>query len=65
MSSTKTGRPKVINPKDIDVKVRIDQVTHQKLLNYCETNKMTKASAIRKGINLLLDTQSTQKQKKD
>lgn len=49
------GRPKSENPKDIDVKVRLDRATHQKLLEYCEVNQITKASAIRKAIGLLLN----------
>lgn len=57
MSSTKTGRPKSKNPKEYDVKVRLDNSTHAALLNYCEKNKITKASAIRKGIDLLLKTE--------
>lgn len=54
MSSKKMGRPKSGNPKDNDVKVRLDNETHKKLLEYCEQNNITKAEAIRKGIHLLL-----------
>ena len=54
LSSTKTGRPKSKNPKKYDVKVRLDDSTHMALLDYCKKNKTTKASAIRKGIDLLL-----------
>nr|DAM02725.1 MAG TPA: Transcriptional regulator, RHH-like, CopG [Caudoviricetes sp.] len=34
--------------------MRIDNETHEKLLRYCEENKVTKAEAIRKGIQLVL-----------
>lgn len=54
MGSTKMGRPKSNNPKDVDVKVRLDQATHSKLLAYCEKHHLTKAEAIRKGIHILL-----------
>lgn len=54
MSSKKMGRPKAENPKDNDVKVRLDNETHSKLLKYCEQHNITKAEAIRQGIHLLL-----------
>ena len=41
--SPRTGRPVVGEPKTNDVKVRLDNTTHQKLLEYCEENKTTKA----------------------
>lgn len=56
MGSAKIGRPKSNNPKEYDVKVRLDSLTHQALIRYCDRNKITKASAIRKGIDLLLET---------
>ena len=52
--SPRTGRPKVENPKDKDIKVRIDEGTHNELLNYCRRFNITKAEAIRKGIYMLL-----------
>ncbi len=52
--SPRTGRPKVENPKDTDVKVRIDAETSKLLENYCIENKITRAEAIRQGIHLLL-----------
>lgn len=53
MSSKKMGRPKSDNPKDIDIKVRVDTVTHKRLLDYCDQHNITKAEAIRQGIQLL------------
>jgi len=53
--SPRTGRPKAENPKINDIKVRIDDATHQRLLEYCTANNITKAEAIRKGIHMLLD----------
>lgn len=48
--SPRTGRPVVGEPKTNDVKVRLDDTTHQKLLEYCEDNKTTKAEVIREAI---------------
>lgn len=52
--SPRTGRPVAGEPKNNDVKVRLDDTTHKLLLDYCEKNKITKAEAIRQGIHLLL-----------
>lgn len=54
--SPRTGRPKVDNPKNVDIKVRIDQDTNAKLLEYCKENEICRAEAIRQGINLILGT---------
>ena len=53
------GRPKSDNPKEFDVKVRLDRNTHTELLEYCEKNHTTKANAIRKGIRMLLNKEKT------
>ena len=53
--SPRTGRPKAINPKSVDIKVRIDEQLNNKLLNYCYVNNITRAEAIRQGINKLLE----------
>lgn len=50
--SSKIGRPTDCK-KEHDVKVRVDAITHAKLLEYCEKNNVTKAEAIRTGIQLL------------
>lgn len=52
--SPRTGRPKAENPKDIDVKVRFDKELHEKLLQYCQDNNITRTEAIRRGVHLLL-----------
>ncbi len=54
--SAKMGRPKANNPKDIDLKVRVDEKTHTELLSYSQKNNITKAEAVRRGIKLLLQT---------
>ncbi|MGB6128478.1 MAG: CopG family transcriptional regulator [Psychrilyobacter sp.] len=50
----KIGRPKVESPKNIDIKVRIDEETNKKLLEYCKINNISRAEAVRKGIDKLL-----------
>lgn len=52
--SPRTGRPKADNPMNVDVKVRIDQATNEKLEAYCQEHCVTRAEAIRTGIHLLL-----------
>lgn len=52
--SPRTGRPKVDNPKDKDLKVRIDAATLVLLDEYCATHEITRAEAVRQGIHLLL-----------
>lgn len=53
--SPRTGRPKVENPLSVDVKVRLDSDTNEKLVEYCKENNVTRAEAIRKGIHLLIE----------
>lgn len=53
--SPRTGRPKAKNPKNVDLKVRFDQETNERLLKYCEKHSVTRTEAIRRGIHLLLD----------
>ena len=53
--SPRTGRPKATNPKNVDLKIRFDQSTNERLLMYCEKHGITRTEAIRRGINLLLD----------
>lgn len=52
--SPRTGRPVIGEPKTNDVKVRLDNATHQKLLQYCKDNNLTKAEAIRMAIKQFL-----------
>ena len=53
--SAKMGRPLSSNPKQNDIKVRVDDQTHEKLLKYCEDNGISKAETIRKAIVEMLD----------
>lgn len=53
--SAKMGRPVIGNIKNNDIKVRVDDITHKKLIQYAEKHNITKAEAVRQGINLLLE----------
>ena len=50
------GRPIIGERKDIDVKVRFDKTTNEKLLRYCKEHGITRTEAIRQGVHLLLAT---------
>ncbi len=52
--SSKPGRPKSANPKDVDLKVRVDSQTNAALLAYCEKTGLTRAEVLRKGLMELL-----------
>ncbi|MGN0496204.1 MAG: CopG family transcriptional regulator [Lachnospiraceae bacterium] len=52
--SPRTGRPKSNNPKNIDVKIRFDEDSHNKLMEYCKKNGITRTEAIRKAVDLLI-----------
>lgn len=54
MSSKKMGRPIIGERKDVDVKVRFDKKTNEKLLAYCKNHGITRTEAIRQGVHLLL-----------
>ncbi len=54
MGSKKIGRPIKGKLKNVDIKVRIDEETHEKLLVYCNERGITKAEAIRELIENLL-----------
>jgi len=51
----RTGRPKLEEPKDINIKVRIDFKTNEKINDYCKKNNITKTDFLRKGIQKVLD----------
>lgn len=52
--SPRTGRPKSDNPKSHDIKIRIDDMTYDELMKYCDKNKITKTEATRLGLEKLL-----------
>ena len=52
--SPRTGRPVIGSPKTNDIKVRLDDETHQILLEYCKDKGVTKAEAIRQSLHAFL-----------
>lgn len=55
MSDKKMGRPVIGNPKIVDIKVRIDEETNEKLLKFCKDKGITRAEAIRQAITHMLN----------
>ncbi len=54
---SKMGRPKISNPRNVDVKVRFTSEENQKLSEYAKKNNITRAETIRTAVNLLLSRQ--------
>lgn len=52
--SPRTGRPKVLSPKTIEIKARIDKKTNDRLNQYCEKHNVTRTDVVRKGIETIL-----------
>jgi predicted transcriptional regulator len=48
------GRPLTGEKKDHDIKVRLDETTHNKLQRYCKSSGDTKAEAIRQALKQFL-----------
>lgn len=49
----KVGRPKLDNPQDKRVTVRMTAETFEKFESYCERETVTKSEAIRRAVDLL------------
>ncbi len=54
--SPRTGRPKVDNPKEQRFTIRLDNITGQRLDEYCKVVGKKRAEVIREAILTLLDT---------
>ena len=54
MADKKPGRPLTGERKSNDIKVRLDDTTHDKLLKYCNTSGDTKAEAMRQALKQFL-----------
>ena len=53
--SPQKGRPPSKNPKNIEVKARLDEQTARRLFAYCEKLGITRTDALRKGIERILE----------
>lgn len=51
--SPRTGRPKSDNPKAERITVRLDKESSSILTNYCESESVDRAEAVRRGIKKL------------
>lgn len=51
--SAKMGRPKSENPKNINLTIRLDKATNDKLEKCSDELSMTKTDVIKKGIDLV------------
>ena len=49
----KMGRPKLDNPKSIDLHVKVDKETLAKINEIVETHSLTKGQVIRQGVECL------------
>ena len=55
--SPRTGRPIIGARKDVSLKIRFDNETNEKLLEYCKKNNITKAEAIRQALKMFLSNE--------
>ena len=53
--AAKMGRPKLNDPKNVQIVVRIKTETMGRLKEYCDTERVTIAESIRRAIKMLLD----------
>ena len=54
MSPKPMGRPKAEKPKSINLTIRLDLETNEKLQYYCDKYRISRGEAIRQGIYLLI-----------
>ena len=57
----RTGRPKVENPNEKNLTIRINAVLDEKLTNYCKKNSVTKGDVVRRGIEKVLSESKKEK----
>lgn len=55
---TPAGRPKSNNPKEIKYSIRLDADTENRLSKYCLAKGIKRGEAIRRAIELLLNSDS-------
>ena len=53
--SPRTGRPKALQPKTIEVKAKIDEKTNIRLKKKKKKHNVTRTEVVRKGIENVLD----------
>lgn len=55
MNAKKIGRPTTDNPKNYEIRTRVNEKTNKKINDYCKENNITRSDLLRKGIDLVLD----------
>ena len=50
----KMGRPKSVNPKNYELRTRVDSETNEKINSFCEQEKITRSIFLRRAIDLIL-----------
>lgn len=53
--SPKTGRPRSLNPKCHDIKVRFDDAEYERIISYCSLNSLSIADFMRLAVKRFLD----------
>lgn len=54
MMTQKMGRPKSVNPKNYELRTRVDSETNEKINSFCEQEKITRSIFLRRAIDLIL-----------
>lgn len=54
--SPRTGRPKSENPKNVDIKVRVDNEMNEQLIEYANKHDISRTEVIRAGIKMILES---------
>lgn len=57
----RTGRPKVKNPNEKNLTVRINAILDERLSDYCKRNSVTKGDVVRRGIEKVLSESEKEK----
>ena len=55
--SPRTGRPKLDKPLKNDIKVRLNDDLHNRLVKYCDEKGISKAEVIRKAVVKYLESE--------
>lgn len=54
MMTQKMGRPKSVNPKNYELRTRVDSKTNEEINSFCEQEKITRSIFLRRAIDLIL-----------
>jgi predicted transcriptional regulator len=54
MEKKKLGRPPIAEPKNVNLKIRLDKATNDRLEKYCKASGETRTEAIRQSLKQFL-----------